>query len=254
MEPKKRLAIVLAVTVLILGAIFASFGRSIFSLRTPSVVLPSGSSEDDASSIPGIPDDDYLYSRVEVTPNTVQDVIATLTRLDSFYRELSVETFWENGSAVTQVQIWTDDGWSHSRRILPSGTIRHDLSGDGTLYYWYDGSSRYLTVASDEHSADLSQQIPTYETVLAIDPDDITEAGYELRGEKPCIYINVKQEDLHLETRFWVSIDSGLLTAAEQEQDGVLCYRMTSYGDIHSPCPASSSFSLPDGSVLHQVN
>lgn len=177
MEPKNRLLIAVAVILLMVGAMFTSFGRGLFSLDTPSVTLPDPGA---ASSGTGtsIPSDSDLYQSVEVTPSTVQAVIATLARSDSYYRELGVETFWEGGSSALSLQVWSDGEWSHVRQVLPSGVVRHDLTGEGTLYYWYDGSSQYETAPSDESSADLAQRLPTYETVLALDPDDITAAGY----------------------------------------------------------------------------
>lgn len=254
MEPKNRLMIVIAVTLLILGAILASFGRSVLSLDPPPVVLPSANPS--GSSLPsGVSPfpEDTPYQRVEVTPKTVQSVIGTLSRMDSFYRELTVETFWGESSSVTQVRNWTDSGWNHTRSVLPSGVIRHDLVGDSTLHYWYEGSSRCLSAAADDFTADLSQRIPTYETVLSLDPASITEAGYVLRDEFPCIYAAAENKELDLVTRFWVCIDSGLLISAEQEQHGRLVYRMTSYGPVQYPCPSNVSFALPDGTVLHEV-
>lgn len=254
MEPKKRLMIVIAVTFLILGAILASFGRSVLSLNPPPVVLPSTNPSGSSTSSDELPfPEDAPYQRVEVTPATVQSVISTLSRMDSFYRELTVETFWGEHSSVTQVRNWTDGGWSHSRSVLPSGVIRHDLVGNSNLYYWYEGSSRYLSASADDFTADLTQRIPTYETVLNQDPAAITEAGYDLRDEFPCIYAATENKELDLVTRFWVSIDSGLLISAEQEQNGHLVYRMTSYGSVQYPCPSNVSFSLPDGTVLHEV-
>lgn len=254
MEPKNRLMIVIAVTVLILGAILTSFGRSVLSFDPPPVVLPSdGPSQPGTSSNSGSTPEDDSYQRVAVTPDTVQNVIATLERSDSYYRELIIETYWGERSTVTQVNSWTDDGWTHSRLVLPSGVIRHDLVGDGTLYYWYDGSSRYLTTDVDQNAADLSQHIPTYETVLAQDVHSISDAGYDLRGDLPCVYVETKDQELDLLTRFWVSVESGLLVSAEQEQAGQLVYRMTSYGPAQYPCPSSASFTLPDRTVLHSV-
>ena len=53
MEQKNRLIIVAAVTSLILFAMFTSFGRSMFALNTPKVVLPSaGPSGADSSASP----------------------------------------------------------------------------------------------------------------------------------------------------------------------------------------------------------
>lgn len=249
MEQKNRLVIVIAIVALIVAAMLASFGRVIFAANTPDVILPSSSGNPLGPSDPN--SQEHSYQRVEVTPQTVTEVVATLARPASFYRELTVETFWTGGSSSTQVQVWTDGGWSHIRQTLPSGVVRHDLTGGGTLYYWYDGSQTYRQTPADEKSSDLAQHIPTYETVLELEPEEIAAAGYELRGDLPCILVEVRRAQGT--QQFWVSVDSGLLVSAEMEEDGQLVYRMTAYSPVQSPCPADSSFSLPDGTVLHMT-
>ena len=246
MNPKNRLLIAIAVTVLIVGAMFTSFGRSLFVLNTPSVELPSGGSSGGGSDISsGSQSASDPYQAVSITPETVQNVIEkTLVRSDSYYRELTIETFWGEESSSIPVQVWTDGGWTHTRLVLNSGVVRHNLVGNGTLYYWYEGSSQWLSIPAEGHASDLSQHIPTYETVLDLDPSDITAAGYDLRGDTPCIYVEVTYENGDL-ARYWVGVDSGLLVSAEEEQDGRLVYRMT--GSNPSPCPSDASFSLPDG-------
>lgn len=249
MEQKNRLLIVAAIVALMVAAFMASFGRAFFAARTPDVILPSPSAGSaDVSSAGGQEQD---YQRVEVTTQTVTGVIATLARPSSYYRELTVETFWTGGSSAAQVQVWTDGGWSHSVQTLPSGVVRHDLTGEDTLYYWYDGDEQYVTAPADEKSSDLAQHIPTYETVLELDPGEIIAAGYELHGDLPCILVEVQRSSSGLLQRFWVSVNNGLLVSAESEQDGALVYRMTAY--TPSPCPAGTSFALPDGEVLHSV-
>lgn len=250
MEQKNRLFIVIAIVALIAGAMLTSFGRGLFALRTPKVVLPSSSAPVDES-----PDSSSLrqdYQRVEVTTQTVTGVVSTLARPISYYRELTVETFWDGGSSTAQVQVWTDGGWSHSRQTLPSGAVRHDLTGEDTLYYWYDGSAQYRQAPADERSSDLAQRIPTYETVLELEPEDIVSAGYETRGELPCIFVEVRPEGSRQLQRFWISVENGLLASAETEEDGQLVYRMTAYSPVQTPCPADGSFALPDGEVLHR--
>lgn len=246
MDPKNRLFIAIAVTVLIVGAMFTSFGRSLFVLNTPSVELPSGASSGGGSDVSsGSQSASDPYQTVSITPETVQNVIEkTLVRSDSYYRELTIETFWAEGSSSIPVQVWADGGWTHTRLVLSSGVVRHNLVGDGTLYYWYEGSSQWLSIPAEGHASDLSQHIPTYETVLDLDQEDITSAGYDLRGDTPCIYVEVTYEEGHL-ARYWVGVDSGLLVSAEEEQDGQLVYRMT--GSNPSPCPSDASFALPDG-------
>ena len=246
MDPKNRLFIAIAVTVLIVGAIFTSFGRSLLILNTPSVELPDDSSSaSGSSSSSGSQSASDAYQLVSITPETVQNVIGkTLTRSDSYYREMTIETFWEGGSSLVTVQVWVDGGWTHTRMVLPSGAIRHNLVGSDTLYYWYEGSSQWLSAPADDLSADLSQQIPTYETVLEVPQEDITAAGYDMRGETSCIYVEVSKGADSL-SRYWVSVDYGLLVAAEEETDGQLTYRMTAYAP--TSCPPDASFSLPDG-------
>lgn len=249
MEQKNRLVIVIAIVALIVVAMTASFGRVIFAANTPDVILPSSSEGPVGPS--NFDNQEHSYQHVEVTPQTVTEVVATLVRPASYHRELTVETFWSGGSSSAQVQVWADGGWSHVRQTLPSGVVRHDLTGDGTLYYWYDGSQTYRQAPADEKSSDLAQHIPTYETVLDLEPSEIAAAGYELRGELPCILVDVRSDQSQVIQRFWVSVDSGLLVSAEMEEDGQLVYRMTAYSPVQSPCPADASFSLPDGTVLH---
>ena len=253
MDQKNRLIIAIAVTLLIVAAMFTSFGRSLFSMRTEHIQLPEPGASSSSQEGGGSSQSAELFQRVEVTPQTVQSVIRTLERSTSYYWELTVETFWEGGSSSVPVQVWVDGGWSHSRQVLPSGLIRHDLTGEGTLYYWYDGSSQYESTPADERSSDLSQRIPTYETVLELDTADITAAGYEVRENIPCIYVSVSRDGAQQAERYWISVDSGLLVCAESETDGQLTYQMTAYSAIQSPCPASASFQLPDGTLLHDM-
>lgn len=251
MEQKNRLIIAIAVILLIVVAMFTSFGRSLFALNTPHIQLPETGSSSDSQDPGDVSHTSDLFQRVEVTPQTVQSIIASLERSSSYYRELTVETFWTGGSSAVAVQTWVDGGWTHSRQVLPSGLVRHDLTGEGDVYYWYDGSSDYRSAPAQGHDADLAQRIPTYETVVTLDPESITATAYDdSRGDTPCIYVEVSipQED-RLE-RYWVSVMSGLLISAETEEHNELIYRMTAYSPIQD-CPSDTSFALPDGTVLH---
>ena len=81
--------------------------------------------------------------------------------------------------------------------------------------------------------------------------EEIAAAGYENRGELPCVYVEVRRS--RQIQRFWVSVDSGLLVSAEAEENGQLVYRMTAYTPPQTPCPADGRFTLPDGTVLHRI-
>ena len=252
MDSKNRLAIAIAITCLIVVAMFASFGRSLFLVNIPSVSLAhldEDTSDTDGSSAQG--QDDQFW-QVDVTPETVQSIVASLSRPESYYRELTVETYWNGGSHSTSVQFWQDHDWSHTRQVLPSGAVRHDITGNETTYYWYEGSESYRSFPADQYSADLTQHIPTYEDVLDLDTDTIVQTGYERRDVWPCVYLQVQVSDTVVE-RYWISTDTGLLVSAEREQNGQLVYRMTAYTQVQTPCPTTASFALPDGTELHTV-
>ena len=252
MDSKNRLAIAIAITCLIVVAMFASFGRSLFLVNIPSVSLAhldEDTSNTDGSSTQG--QDDQFW-QVDVTLETVQSIVASLSRPESYYRELTVDTLWNGGSHSTSVQFWQDHGWSHTRQVLPSGAVRHDIIGDEITYYWYEGSESYCSFPADQYSADLTQHIPTYEDVLDLDTDTIVQAGYERRDVWPCVYLQVQVSDTVVE-RYWISTDTGLLVSAEREQSGQLVYRMTAYTQVQTPCPATASFALPNGTQLHTV-
>lgn len=250
MDQKNRVIFSMAVILLIFAALIISFGRSLFRTETPNVSLPAlDIAAPDSPGQSGQEDADP-EQLVAVTPQTVQSVIATLARTDSYYREVTIERFWTGGASSTTAQVWLDQDWSHIRQQLPSGSVRHDLVGPDTVYYWYDGSSRYRKSSTDEYSADLAQYVPTYETVLDLDPASITAAGYELKNEVPCIYVESVDEHSANLKQYWVSVDNGLLVCAELRREDEVCYRMSAAA-IQSPCPASASFQLPDGTVLH---
>ena len=161
MDSKNRLAIAIAITCLIVVAIFASFGRSLFFVHIPSITLSDASSEEPPASGSSGPEAADQYWQVDVTPETVQSIVATLIRPDSYYRELTVETLWSGGSFSSSVQYWQDRAWSHTRQDLASGAVRHDLAGPEEAYYWYEGSSAWNALPADERSHDLAQHIPT---------------------------------------------------------------------------------------------
>lgn len=251
MEQKNRMIFSIAVILIIFCALLVSFGRSFFQLETPEVVLPSVGASQSGTTAPSGEDQSGAGQSVAVTPQTVQSVIATLHRENSYYRELFLEQFWDSGLSSTTVQAWVDHDWSLIRQVLPSGAARSDLVGPDTAYYWYDGSTRYESVPADEYSADLAQRLPTYETVLDLDPAAITAAGYETRGDIPCIFVEAADTEAATVKRYWVSVDNGLLVCAELLHQEEVIYRMTAYSSIQSPCPSSVSFQLPDGTVLH---
>ena len=241
MEQKNRTILVVAIAITVIAAVLVSFGLPALTSRVPEVSLPDISQEAGAGG-------DLLP--VEVTPDTVQTVIATLARPESYERELTVSLHWTGGSSSAKVQSWVDGGYVKTV-IGTNGVTQHRLVGDGKLHLWYGGDKTWKEVPADEDSYDLAQRIPTYEDVLALNKTLITDAGYENKNGKDCIFVEVRDADLGYQDRYWIETATGLLCAAETLADGVTVYTMTEDA-LRTPLEGGFSFELPDGTVLHE--
>lgn len=246
MERRNQNILIALIGMVIVIAVFSSFGLALFTAPTPTITLPTPM----PSETPGIGSiDQGEGTRVEITPSTVQSTIEALSRIGSYYR--TVTTSLEG--AVNTAQVWVDGGWTRSDLSLSSGTTIHTLIGDGMVWRWYDNDPTVITWDADEDTVDVeSQRIPTYEDVLALESSAITSAGYGEWGGYLCIYVEVDVPELGQKERYWVSTENGLLVAAETEVDGAVVWAMTTTVP-EIPVPSDASFTLPDGRSLHQV-
>lgn len=248
------MVLAMLITVVILIAVFSSFGLLLFSSGTPEVILPAVSPSGSESPLPNTglePAGGAVV--VEVTPQTVQSVIATLARPESYYREMTLESFWEEGKgAVTTAKVWVDKGYTRIDATLPDATREHTIVGGGRRYRWYNNDSNWFESDAGEHDGDLMQRIPTYEDVLNLETDAITAAGYEEKGGLNCVYVEVADQELGYLERYWVSVERGLLVAAETLKGERIVLRVSAYL-VEIPVRSGAVFTLPDGTVLSGV-
>ncbi|MGN0985506.1 MAG: hypothetical protein ACI4OU_03345 [Candidatus Enterenecus sp.] len=255
MEDRKRTILAVLVALIVVVALLYSFGLNLFyrapqlDLADPGAVESREPGGADLAAEAGIV--------VEVTPATVQSVVASLSRYESYSRTVTVTYGWGGGeTAAATVRVWADGGWVRTDTTLSSGLVECSILGDGRLWLWYeDGEENSRPQVYEgpaaELSADLMQHLPTYEDVLDLDPAEITGAGYEEREGHPCIYIQAERRELGYTCRYWVSVTNGLLMAAETVEDGALIYTMRSNQIISPLTDKAENFTLPDGTVLY---
>lgn len=257
MEDRKRTIFVILIALVVVVALLYSFGLTLFS-RTSQVELADPDAVESQEPDPVV-SGDAAGIRVEVSPATVQSVVEALSRYESYSRTLSVTYTWgddENGTVTAQV--WVDSGWTRTETALSSGLVEHSVAGDGCLWLWYDDGIEetedfVFESSAEKLDADLMQRLPTYEDILLLDPANITNADYVDYQGHPCIYVEAEQQVLGYLYRYWISETNGLLMATETEKSGVVVYRMES-NEVISPLTGTTQlFTLPDGTVLHQV-
>ncbi|MBU5627063.1 hypothetical protein KQI82_09105 [Oscillibacter sp. MSJ-2] len=249
MNRKKDLPLFAAVALLVLLVCGLLIRNSL--PNTPHLQLPEAGASSSAAEDPSGEEDTLI--RVEVTPETVQDVIATLERPTDYTRSITTETIWSGGSSRTELTVTLSRGWTRVDAVLPSGTTRHSITDGETTYVWYDSSLSYFTGKAGDISSDNEQHIPTYEDILTLPVEEIAAADYRNLSDIYCIYVETVPDENGYVLRYWVEVDTGLLIASEWLQDGATVYRMGS-PTADSANITEERFTLPDGTVLHSPN
>ena len=216
------------------------------SLRGPArVVLP----EETQPGESGLMSD--AIDRIEIRPDTVQSAIETLARPQQYGRSVYIERYYSGGSAAQQTEVFVSGDWTRLDTPLPGGEVRHVISDGKTSYIWYGSSKEYYSGAA-ALSADEEQNIPTYEDILTLDVHRIALADYRLLETTDCIYVETAPDDGGYTERYWVSLGSGLLVAAEKVRADEVVYRMAGM-TLDTETVRTDAFTLPDGTVLHTI-
>ena len=252
MSNKRILGITVFGLLVIAAVIGASMLASILRLENDPVSLPSAQTSVEPSEAPA-PDP---QGRVEVTVDTVQAVIAqTLARPGVYSRDVTVQTFWEDGLALYNVYVNVADGITSLRILPPSGIEKRIIVTEDTVYIWYKGDTTPYSGAAGPsrdgyNTADEWQMLVTYEDILGLDKNEITDAGYILFEDVDYIYAEHLSPLLGYTRRYYVSLEVGLVTSAEEyDEAGSLVYLMTA-GECLVGQVDPDAFVLPDGTVL----
>lgn len=243
MKKRKMTPFGLAVAVLVLLVIaFVVRGSVGSSVRI--TLPPAQSAAPGGDSAAGTAE---RLDRVEVTPATVQTVIAVLSRPDNYRRSITIERYWDGGSSTAAAE--TAVMGAYSRCDLRDGQlVRHVVTNGESTAVWYGGETQVYRAAA-LFSADAEQGVPTYEDILALDPASIAAADYRLVESIPCIFVETAPDDAGYVRRFCISTDTGLLVAAETLCGDETIYRMKSLS-ASPDVVTEADFALPDGSAL----
>lgn len=253
---KRTTVFALCAALIIIFAVFVSFYYFKIGTPTAAVTLPPPTVQDisdNPGSSPGVTGSGN--PRVEVTAETVQAVIATLARPDSYSRTVRIELFSSGGSTVYDISSWISSSASATRLDIQNGdNLQSVILTDENIYIWYNGEGPYYTGVlneSRESGSDVWQRIATYEDLLGMDADKITDAGYVEYNGVYCIYAEAVSNELGYTDKYYIELidmDIGLLIAMETYDGDTLVYKMTA-GESDFSTPADERFTLPDGDM-----
>ena len=164
---------------------------------------------------------------------------------------MTIESLWDGGGGSQELYTIVRGTWTRVDRGLPDGNTRISVTNGETTYIWYGyGQDAAVTILpAGEFSADVEQSIPTYEDILDLPTESILLADYRPLDTLTCIYVETAADEAGYITRYWVSVENGLLVQAERLLGETVVYRMTSLYVDQTEYDASR-FTLPDGTVL----
>lgn len=217
--------------------------------RSGSIVLPEVQA--DSSGVEGTGAESRL-NVVSITPETVRPAINTLPRPASYSRVQTVETFWSGGSGQSVSQVHVSGARTRLDTQLPDGSVRHTLVVGDAAGVWYDDETEWAVLRSPQLSAETAARMLSYETVRDLPVERIAQADYRSMEGVSCIYVETAPDSLGYRDRYWISVESGLLHAAERLQGDQLIYRFTA-APVEATAPGEDLFSLPDGSGPGQL-
>ena len=187
---------------------------------------------------------------VSVSPETASAAISflTMSRPTSYSRAQLVETFWSGGSGQSSFQVSVSGS-----RTLPDGSVRHTLleeSGEQTLAgVWYDEETDWTLLRSQDLTAGLAGRMLSYEALREVPAEDIAAADYREENGAGCIYVETGPDEAGYRDRYWISVESGLLTTAERLYGETVVYRFTA-GEADVSPQEEELFLLPTGETL----
>lgn len=240
---------VLAFAVVILALMLGGSLRRNAHITLPSSDPPRDPAAEGGGSASG------TLTVVEITPETVQAAIASLSRPESYGRNVTVEYFWNGGSGKHELVTLVRGAWTRVDRTLPDGQTRVSLTNGQETYVWYgyDKDTQVAVLPAGDISADNEQSIPTYEDILNLPAEEILLADYRPLDVLTCIYVETAEDPAGYSLRYWVSVENGLLVQAEKLLREEVVYRMVSLHVEQTEYDASR-FTLPDGTVLLDEN
>ena len=112
---------------------------------------------------------------------------------------------------------------------------------------FFNGKARDLVACAQQILERHGGKVPG--TMEELTVEEIAAANYQTLSDMNCIYVETAADAYGYVLRYWVSVDTGLLVAAEKQLDGETVYRMWETSSELDPI-IETEFTLPDGTDL----
>ena len=255
MRPRMTTPLLASIGAMVMvGTLFVSFYVSTSAYRSDGtgIVLPGeeGNAPVADTEIQQTLDDGL--DGIIITCDNAQRVIASLTRPQAYSGTIQNTLYYgENTYTVSRRQT-VKNGVCRTDELSAAGTItRSEIRSGERFYAWQTGGSTYYQGMAGSFTTDVSGMLPTYETVLQLPREALTDAGTVNLDYEPCIFVSAS--DGEYRSDYYISAVTGLLKQADIYQ-GERLIRSCVVTMLSTEPPADSAFVLPGGALVEGLN
>ena len=246
----KMAGIVIAAALFVLGVLLAAAWFSVQGGTRDTISLPDASTQTDVTLEPGSSEDVFI----RVDRDNIQAVLDVMERPGAYHQTLSVMNLRGSMSVSSTIELWRSGELARAQ-ITGQDRVQNLLTDGTSVWIWYNGDNTAKELQPDMlvRFDDLCG-IPTYETLVALEPENILEAGFVTLDDADglsCLYISAV--DGTYEDHYWVDVNTQLLCRADSLENGEQIYQLRqSSCQVVSPEDTSlqNVFRLPDGTVI----
>jgi len=198
---------------------------------------------------PSVTDTEVVLNDIDVltvSADNIREIVAELNRPEVYSRDVMVESFWEDGSAVYNFNVSVRGGVT-ALRTMAGGTMKNIIITDEVTYIWSVGDSEPVKVNNlSEAADDVNQMLITYENIARLERAQILSAELITGESGSAIFVRYMSSPFGYVTEVLVSIELGIVLSAEQYDGETLIYRMTP-GVCSLEVSGDTVFMLPNG-------
>lgn len=240
--------IIIAIAIVLMVAFIVAYITFISADSSDEITLPPESSDTNFGDV-GLDSEAGFHG---ISRDNIQQVVAVMSRAESYTRAMSIITNWSGGSSTDYIDICVIDQWTRIN-ITHAGETKCIILSEDNCWIWYAGDKDYITLARGDFSDQAETRIPDYTDILELDENRITDAGLEALDGVMCIYVEFTADGS--DQKYWLDLDSGLLNSAQGWENGQMVYEMTQTS-IETPLTSENTitgaFTLPDGILLYK--
>ncbi|NCB06020.1 MAG: hypothetical protein EOM69_10960 [Clostridia bacterium] len=246
MKKNTGLMVVAAIAILLIG-VLTSFLWTGSGGVPPKIILPGSGDAISGVDVEVVEQNLGTVEQVTVNRSNVLRVIAMLRRPKAYTYTAAITYYYQSASSTVHLTGAVSDGYYKATQNNENGTLKQTILTPDSIYIWSSGSVTLYKGARGDVCGDDLALMPTYEDLLALDPEQITEASYRPDGAPADIVLSFEQGDKQKVYR--LSVETGLLISVEEFRGDALLYR-AQLTAVSCETPDPSHFRLPNGTLV----